>query len=904
MTTLRSQTIHRAFLVAGLLLLTLAGCDDGDSGLVVTGEYPVIWVERPIPREEVTEGVGDVLPDNLRDPGEFRPGARLMLKRRAAPAAPAIDITTRLFAAGERYDVRDVSPNWDGTKILFALRGPYIDDADDDEQPTWNIWEYDIAGDALRRVIASRLIAEEGHDIMPAYLPDGRIVFSSNRQRASRAVLVDEGKPQFAMLDDDDNEVFVLHVMAADGSDIHQISFNAAHDLFPTVMNNGRVLFSRQVQVGGRVAMHLYSVRPDGRDLAPAFGGNSHDSAPDRAGRAQQVQFAKPRLLDDGRVLVIERPYETEFFGGALAVIDIDSFSDETRRIDGSVANGGISAIDMSAFPGERLPSRAGRYADAVPLADGTGRLLVSWSACRLQAVAATPPRSVPCAGNAIEDSDAWRAQWREAPPIYGVFVLDPADGSRLPVVVPREETMFEHVAVVTPRPLATYLPDAEPGVDVDQAWFDEGVGVLDIRSVYDLDGAFSAITNPGPPFTSIGAFANPATATAAQRPARWLRIEKIVAIPDRDVRDISPRAFGVNAGNGMREILGYTPIEPDGSVRVKVPANVPFTFSILDRNGQRLTTRHTAWLQLVPGEERQCAGCHSALSNAPHGRGDSGIAPLHAGAAGGAPFPNTDPAKVANAGETMAQLRARLDEDTLAPSVDVLFTDIWTDAGLRAPDAPLAWLYADLATPVPTSAACQAAWAPLCRVTIHYETHIHPLWSRDRRVFDTDGVTELENHTCTRSGCHNSRDAADMQVVPDAQLDLRDGYSGEVAEHMSAYRELLAADNEQELDAETGTLVDVLVPVRDGGGNIVYQTNEDGTFVLDELGQRVPERTTVRVPAPLVAGNARASTRFFTLFRTGTHAGRLSEAELRLVSEWVDIGAQYYNDPFTAPEN
>jgi hypothetical protein len=33
-----------------------------------------------------------------------------------------------------------------------------------------------------------------------------------------------------------------------------------------------------------------------------------------------------------------------------------------------------------------------------------------------------------------------------------------------------------------------------------------------------------------------------------------------------------------------------------------------------------------------------------------------------------------------------------------------------------------------------------------------------------------------------------------------------------------------------------------------------------------------------------------------------GTHAGRLNPAELKLVSEWTDIGAQYFNDPFAAP--
>jgi hypothetical protein len=31
-------------------------------------------------------------------------------------------------------------------------------------------------------------------------------------------------------------------------------------------------------------------------------------------------------------------------------------------------------------------------------------------------------------------------------------------------------------------------------------------------------------------------------------------------------------------------------------------------------------------------------------------------------------------------------------------------------------------------------------------------------------------------------------------------------------------------------------------------------------------------------------------------------HTGFLTPAELRLISEWLDIGGQYYNDPFVAP--
>ena len=81
---------------------------------------------------------------------------------------------------------------------------------------------------------------------MPHYLPDGRIVFSSTRQRQSRAILLDENKPQFAAQDENDNEpAFVLHVMNADGTNIHQISFNQSHDLDPAVLANGRILFTR-----------------------------------------------------------------------------------------------------------------------------------------------------------------------------------------------------------------------------------------------------------------------------------------------------------------------------------------------------------------------------------------------------------------------------------------------------------------------------------------------------------------------------------------------------------------------------------------------------------------------------------------------------------------------------------
>ena len=86
-------------------------------------------------------------------------------------------------------------------------------------------------------------------------MADGRIIFSSTRQRQSKAILLDEGKPQFEARDEDrDEPAYVLHVMDADGSDLHQVSFNQSNDLDPTLLDDGRVLFSRWDHAGPTTA--------------------------------------------------------------------------------------------------------------------------------------------------------------------------------------------------------------------------------------------------------------------------------------------------------------------------------------------------------------------------------------------------------------------------------------------------------------------------------------------------------------------------------------------------------------------------------------------------------------------------------------------------------------------------
>ena len=120
----------------------------------------------------------------------------------------------------------------------------------------------------------------------------------------------------------------------------------------------------------------------------------------------------------------------------------------------------------------------------------------------------------------------------------------------------------------------------------------------------------------------------------------------------------------------GMREILGYAPVQPDGSVRIQVPAQVPFTIDVLDANARRITTRHTSWMQVQPGETKTCTGCHTSgnLTTPSHGRAGLTV-PVNKGApTTGAPFPGTSSSLFANQGETMAQTLERISCENGSP--------------------------------------------------------------------------------------------------------------------------------------------------------------------------------------------------------------------------------------------
>jgi hypothetical protein len=452
---------------------------------------------------------------------------------------------------------------------------------------------------------------------------------------------------------------------------------------------------------------------------------------------------------------------------------------------------------------------------------------------------------------------------------------------------------MFSDVVAADPRSVPPVILDVENTFTADPDLASEAAAVISIRSVYDFDGV---------PVVDIDATADPAQTTADQRPARFLRVVKAVSLPDEDDLELDDTAFGPIRNLAMKEIVGYSMIEPDGSVMMKVPANTALQVSVLDGNGRRITARHNNWLQLRPGQLLECNGCHVAQGGLSHGRFDAFDSSYAGAQTVGSSFNGgtVDALFVGEAGETMAEVRARIscansDCSSLEPSMDIEYEDVWTDqakAG-RAADDSFSYAYVGLTTPPPTTVNCiTQPWAANCRIIINYIDHIHPLWSTPRPVLDPgtgqpviDPVTmQPVTNTCTN--CHTVVDEQGADRVPDGQLDLTDGLDIEVPEHYKSYRELLFPDNQQTLDANGG-LTDFME---------VIGVDADGNDILAPV--------TLEPPMSAIGANA-SNPRFFDLFEPGgTHDGYLSGAEKKLIAEWLDVGAQYYNNPFDVPIN
>ncbi|MHC4586076.1 MAG: HzsA-related protein [Planctomycetota bacterium] len=146
--------------------------------------------------------------------------------------------------------VRDPQVHYDNKKIVFSYRKAGSEN--------FNLYEINTDGRNLKQLTFGQY-----NDIEPTYLPDGTIVFCSNRcNRWVNCWLT---------------QVAVLYRCDADGNNIRPISSNSEHENTPWPLPDGRVLYQRWEYVDRSQVHyhHLWTTNPDGTGQM-VFYGNMH----------------------------------------------------------------------------------------------------------------------------------------------------------------------------------------------------------------------------------------------------------------------------------------------------------------------------------------------------------------------------------------------------------------------------------------------------------------------------------------------------------------------------------------------------------------------------------------------------------------------------------------------------
>jgi len=146
--------------------------------------------------------------------------------------------------------LRDPQVHYDAQKILFSYRrgGTH----------NYNLYEIDVDGSHLRRITNG-----PWDDVEPTYLPDGHIMFCSTRcNRYIGCWLAPSA---------------VLHRCDAAGGNIRMVSSGSFTENTPSVLPDGRVLYTRWEYVNRDPVSfhHLWTINPDGTGQMVYFG-NMH----------------------------------------------------------------------------------------------------------------------------------------------------------------------------------------------------------------------------------------------------------------------------------------------------------------------------------------------------------------------------------------------------------------------------------------------------------------------------------------------------------------------------------------------------------------------------------------------------------------------------------------------------
>jgi hypothetical protein len=194
-----------------------------------------------------------------------RPGGGLFVLERPGHSLACRDILDGKLSGGNVLEPR---LSYDGKRIVFSFvecEGKSFDPAkignDDSDEGFYHIYEVNVDGAGLRQLTSGSY-----DDLMPTYLPDGGIAFCSTRRRGYARCFGGQFSRRW--------DVYTLHRMDADGSNIRTLSFHDTNEWFPAVSNTGHILYARWDYIDRDAVTHqnLWASRPDGTNPVAVWG--------------------------------------------------------------------------------------------------------------------------------------------------------------------------------------------------------------------------------------------------------------------------------------------------------------------------------------------------------------------------------------------------------------------------------------------------------------------------------------------------------------------------------------------------------------------------------------------------------------------------------------------------------
>jgi formylglycine-generating enzyme required for sulfatase activity len=253
---------------------------------------PLLDIEKLMVVRRAANSVGLGLPQNwegncMLPRTGYKDSIAVLEKPRKADA-PRI-----LFQPEKPLMMADVDLHFDGTRMLFSMIGSHN---------RWQIWEMKSDGSDLRQVTPGEEPDVDNYDA--CYLPSGDIIFATTR--------VFQGVPCVG----GGSNVANLFTMKPDGTGIRQLCFDQDHNWCPTVLNNGRVLYTRWEYSDSphyytRILMHM---NPDGTGQTEFYGSNSY--------WPNSLFYARPLPGSSSKVAAIVSGHHGVRRMGGLVILD------------------------------------------------------------------------------------------------------------------------------------------------------------------------------------------------------------------------------------------------------------------------------------------------------------------------------------------------------------------------------------------------------------------------------------------------------------------------------------------------------------------------------------------------------------------------------------------------------